>query len=86
MKAAFLKIVSAASAREQGLTRYFTGKSCKNGHIAEKFMRALHLDHDHVSGAFRGWLCSNCNTGICLLGDNPTGIEAALKYLRKMGS
>lgn len=26
------------AAKEQGLVRYFTGKSCKNGHIAERFV------------------------------------------------
>ena len=26
-------------AREKGLKRYFTGKPCKNGHIAERLVR-----------------------------------------------
>lgn len=30
------KIISRKEAREQGLTRYFTGKPCKNGHLEEK--------------------------------------------------
>lgn len=29
------KIISKAEARDAGLTRYFTGKPCKHGHIAE---------------------------------------------------
>lgn len=41
----------------------------------------LHVDHNHVTGKFRGWLCSNCNTGIGKLGDNIDGIKAALRYL-----
>jgi hypothetical protein len=31
-----MKIVSRQQAIEQKLTRYFTGKSCKHGHISEK--------------------------------------------------
>ena len=33
-----MKIVSRQQAIEQKLTRYFTGKSCKHGHIAEKLL------------------------------------------------
>jgi hypothetical protein len=32
-----MDIITRKQAREQGLTRYFTGKPCKNGHIAERF-------------------------------------------------
>jgi hypothetical protein len=42
----------------------------------------LHLDHDHVTGKFRGWLCSSCNRGIGLLHDS-VGVEKALTYLRR---
>jgi hypothetical protein len=42
---------------------------------------AFHLDHDHTTGAFRGWLCSKCNVAIGLLGDNIDGLMFALKYL-----
>lgn len=47
--------------------------------------RGLHLDHDHVTGAFRGWLCHHCNTGIGLLGDNRLGVSFALAYLSLHG-
>lgn len=43
--------------------------------------RTLHLDHDHETGKFRGWLCHHCNTGIGLLGDNQLGVSFALAYL-----
>ena len=42
----------------------------------------LHLDHDHSTGDFRGWLCSNCNRGIGLLRDED-GVQKALDYLRR---
>lgn len=41
----------------------------------------LHLDHDHRTGAFRGWLCSKCNTGIAMLGDTSAGVAMAVAYL-----
>jgi hypothetical protein len=43
----------------------------------------LALDHDHVTGKFRGWLCSNCNTGLGKLGDDIAGLERAIAYLRR---
>ena len=43
----------------------------------------VHLDHDHITGSFRGWLCRRCNTGIGSLGDNIEGLEQAITYLRK---
>lgn len=40
-----------------------------------------HLDHNHETGEFRGWLCSKCNGGIGLLGDCVNGVKKALNYL-----
>lgn len=41
----------------------------------------LVLDHDHLTGNFRGWICRNCNQGIGKLGDNLDGIIRAVNYL-----
>lgn len=41
------------------------------------------LDHDHETGLFRGWLCSSCNLGLGLLGDNLASLERAVDYLRR---
>lgn len=43
--------------------------------------KRLHVDHDHSSKKFRGWLCSNCNTGIGLLGDDLAGLIRAITYI-----
>lgn len=43
---------------------------------------SLHLDHDHVTGLFRGWLCHHCNTGIGLLGDDYESVLRAAEYLK----
>jgi hypothetical protein len=47
---------------------------------------ALNVDHCHVTGVFRGWLCTRCNVGIGALGDNAAGLIRALEYLRKTGA
>ena len=41
------------------------------------------LDHDHVSGEFRGWLCKQCNTGLGNLGDDLDSLLRAVQYLGK---
>ena len=41
----------------------------------------LHWDHDHETSKHRGWLCSNCNTGIGKLGDTLKGVQQAVDYL-----
>ncbi len=45
--------------------------------------RALHLDHDHETGLFRGWLCHHCNTNLGKFGDCESGLILALEYLRR---
>jgi hypothetical protein len=45
--------------------------------------RHICLDHCHVTNTFRGWICTQCNTGIGSLGDNEEGLLKALDYLRK---
>lgn len=42
-----------------------------------------HVDHCHASGKIRGLLCSKCNTGIGLLGDDVKLLEAAIGYLKR---
>ena len=46
-----------------------------------KTSEKLQLDHDHNKMTYRGWLCSNCNTGIGKLGDNIEGVQKAVDYL-----
>lgn len=43
----------------------------------------LHLDHCHVRGVFRGWLCVNCNRALGYFKDNPVVLRLAADYLEK---
>jgi len=44
-------------------------------------VRALAVDHDHKTGKIRGLLCSDCNTGIGKLKDDPNVLRKAADYL-----
>lgn len=48
-----------------------------------KFSSRLVFDHDHKTGAYRGYLCDSCNTGLGKLGDSVEGLTQALNYLQK---
>lgn len=41
------------------------------------------VDHCHSTGAIRGILCSSCNTGIGLLGEDVDRLKAAIRYLTR---
>jgi hypothetical protein len=41
------------------------------------------IDHDHATGHTRGIICTLCNTAIGQLGDNETGLQRALEYVRR---
>lgn len=49
----------------------------------EEFSRGFSLDHDHLTGKFRGWLCHNCNTGLGLFKDSIEDLKRAIEYLEK---
>ena len=49
---------------------------------ARPLKSAAHLDHDHATGKFRGWLCGPCNRGIGLFVDSPELLGRAAAYLR----
>ncbi len=55
------------------------GRQCSTG-------KALALDHDHETGAFRGLLCASCNRALGYLQDSPGVVRAALAYLEKWKS
>jgi hypothetical protein len=47
-----------------------------------KVAPAVHVDHDHVTGAVRALLCFNCNGGLGQFKDNPNFLHAAAYYVQ----
>lgn len=45
----------------------------------------MHSDHSHVTGVWRGWLCSRCNVGVGCLGDSIAGLKQMIAYLERAG-
>lgn len=52
--------------------------NCK---ICSEKMATPNVDHDHKTGAFRGLLCSRCNTAIGLFRDSRSNLLSAVAYL-----
>lgn len=87
-------IITRKEAKSLGLKRYFTGKSCINGHICERQTRAsiceicskekpkIVFDHDHSTGSFRGWICDECNKVLGLVKDDILTLISMVDYLR----
>jgi hypothetical protein len=43
--------------------------------------RGLASDHDHLTGHWRGWLCTRCNAGLGMFRDSPELLGRAILYL-----
>lgn len=44
---------------------------------------SCHVDHDHETQRVRGLLCSDCNTGMGLLKDDPDLLLRAVQYIKE---
>lgn len=80
----------AESLRGYGLNRTaFLAMAQSQGHVClicalpEQVYPRLSVDHDHVTGAVRGLLCSRCNRAMGHFGDSPILMERAAAYLRE---
>ncbi len=76
-KEGFIRCLASKSELEAA----FTGR-CTICDIHEsEVKRSLHMDHDHETGKFRGWLCSKCNHALGLMNDSSELLSKAIKYL-----
>ena len=67
----------AQYAAQQGLCAICGGAMVRRARRTD----AAHFDHDHKTGKPRGWLCSRCNLGIGLFGDDDVLLQKAVNYL-----
>jgi hypothetical protein len=45
--------------------------------------RTLQLDHCHLTGKFRGWICKECNISLGNLGDSVESVFRSIVYMNK---
>ena len=50
--------------------------------ICDRELGVPYVDHCHISGAVRGALCNECNTGLGMFEDDAERMERAIRYLR----
>jgi hypothetical protein len=48
-----------------------------------RFVRRLHVDHDHATGKIRGLLCTQCNPGIGYFQHSIERLKLGVAYLEK---
>ncbi len=49
----------------------------------EPGQRALHVDHNHITGIVRGLLCSKCNVALGMVDESPELLMKLIDYLRR---
>jgi hypothetical protein len=54
--------------------------------ICSKITDKWVLDHCHITGTFRGYICDPCNLGLGKFKDDPTIVLKALNYLQTHGN
>ena len=46
------------------------------------FQNDVVLDHSHIDGSVRGWVCSSCNTSIGKFYDDPSILQRAIDWIK----
>lgn len=62
----------------------FTCPICHRKKI-RNFQNDVVLDHSHIDGGVRGWVCSSCNTSIGKFYDDPNILQRAIDWIKNKG-
>lgn len=63
----------------------FTCPIC-NRKKTRNFKNDVVLDHSHIDGGVRGWVCSSCNTSIGKFYDDPNILQRAIDWIKGKGN
>ncbi len=63
----------------------FTCPICHRKKI-RNFKNDVVLDHSHIDGGVRGWICSSCNTSIGKFYDDPNILQRAIDWIKNKGN
>jgi phage host-nuclease inhibitor protein Gam len=74
---------TACAATAEEIEQAFTGKCHICGVHESELTKRLHMDHDHETGAFRGWLCWRCNSLLGSAADSQDILRLASNYLSR---
>ena len=61
----------------------FTGLCHACGVPEVECIHNFHMDHDHETGEFRGWLCGHCNKALGFMGDSLDRAMLLVEYLKR---
>jgi len=61
---------------------FFVCPICKKASIPGVTANIV-IDHDHLTGKAREWICDSCNTGLGRFKDNIVLMEETIEYLKK---
>lgn len=61
---------------------YFVCPICKKGCIPDVTAKLV-IDHDHITGEAREWICDSCNTGLGRFKDDTEILSNVIEYLKK---
>ncbi len=68
-------------AAQNGTCAICANHSVENNGPVTDGKRSLCLDHDHLTGKVRGFLCGRCNKALGLFNDSPVRLSEAERYL-----
>ena len=78
-----MKIISRKEALEQGLKRYFTGKTCKHGHVSERYIKGSCCECSKLAKSTKEYVAANKGKNIASylkrVHDDPIKIKLQLK-------